>query len=681
MGKSAAVRGCFKRFTEKLARAVEEHPVVTTALLAFLETLVIEMASRHSLIRGLVFLFTHPLNFAAGMFIVLSTLSLAHLFKKRSFWLILFSGFWLLCGFVNAGMLFFRVTPFSPTDLTLIPSATAIFTIYLEVWQIVLLVLVLAAVISGLVLAYIHAVKHPVRLRMASVLIAGSVLLAVGAYSLTVVGHEESREKSFANIADAYSRYGFVYCFTTGAFDRGVSRPDFYSRSAVNWMVGNLKEEAQPELRPNILFVQLESFFDVSYLDDVEFTENPIPNFTRLRDAFSSGFLTVPSVGAGTANTEFEVLSGMSLDFLGLGEYPYKTTLRDQACETVVWDLKSLGYTGEAIHNNTGTFYDRDKVFAQLGFDSFTSIEYMDGVEFNPIGWCRDSILTGEILKALDSTPGQDFVFTITVQGHGKYQRGVDSEDMEDLDVTWAGEPDEQEALAYYMSQLSETDAFIGDLVSALSRRAEPTILVLYGDHLPSFSIGSDQLENGDIFQTEYVMWTNLRLPKRDEDLYAYQLYPRVLADLGMSPGLITRYHQQMRDSEDYEEGLNLLEYDMLAGDWYCYGGACPFTATDLRMGVKPVIIDSWRYEEDGQLLVYGENFTDYSVITLDGRQLETERPEPGVLTAFAPNLYASGKFKEGYRVLSVAQVSPSGPALSEAVGVLIQAPPEETDE
>ena len=680
MGKSAAVRGCFKRFTEKLARAVEEHPVITTVLLAFLETLVIEMASRHSLIRGLVFLFTHPLNFAAGMFIVLSTLSLAHFFKKRSFWLILFSGFWLLCGFVNAGMLFFRVTPFSPTDLTLIPSATAIFTIYLEVWQIVLLVLVLAAVIAGLVLAYIHAVKHPVRLRMASVLIAGSVLLAVGAYSLTVVGHEESREKSFANIADAYSRYGFVYCFTTGTFDRGVSRPDFYSRSAVNWMVGNLKEEAQPELRPNILFVQLESFFDVSYLDDVEFTENPIPNFTRLRDAFSSGFLTVPSVGAGTANTEFEVLSGMSLDFLGLGEYPYKTTLRDQACETVVWDLKSLGYTGEAIHNNTGTFYDRDKVFAQLGFDSFTSIEYMDGVEFNPIGWCRDSILTGEILKALDSTPGQDFVFTITVQGHGKYQRGVDSEDMEDLDVTWAGEPDEQEALAYYMSQLSETDAFIGDLVSALSRRAEPTILVLYGDHLPSFSIGSDQLENGDIFQTEYVMWTNLRLPKRDEDLYAYQLYPRVLADLGMSPGLISRYHQQMRDSEDYEEGLNLLEYDMLAGDWYCYGGACPFTATDLRMGVEPVVIDSWRYEDE-QLFVYGRGFTDYSVITLDGKRLETERPESGVLTASVPNLYASGKFKEGYRVLSVAQVSPSGPALSEAVGVLIQAPPEETDE
>ena len=195
MQKTAAPRGFFKRLTEKPARAVEEHPVIATAALAFIETLVIEMASRHSLIRGFVFLFTHPLNFAAGMFIVLSTLSLAHLFKKRSFWLILFSGFWLLCGFINAGMLFFRVTPFSPTDLTLIPSATAIFTIYLEVWHIVLLAVGLIALVTGLVLAYIHAAKHPVRLRMASVLIAGSVLLAVGSYSLTVVGHEESRER------------------------------------------------------------------------------------------------------------------------------------------------------------------------------------------------------------------------------------------------------------------------------------------------------------------------------------------------------------------------------------------------------------------------------------------------------------------------------------------------------
>ncbi len=676
MKASPGPREFWKNLQARSAAALEKHPVIYTVALSFAVTLLIEMASRHSPWKGIVFLFCHPLHFAAGMFIVLSTVSLAHLFKKRSFWMTLFAGLWLAAGSVNAVVLAFRVTPFGVVDVAVLPSVFTIFTVYLEIWQVILLFLLLAAAVTGLVFLYIHSVRRAVHWRLAAVLISASVLLAVGSYSLTVVGHEDTREETFANIADAYSTYGFVYCFTTGAFDQGVSRPDFYSRSAVNWLVGNLKEGEEPEVRPNILFVQLESFFDVGYLDDVEYEENPIPNFTHLRDTCSSGFLKVPSVGAGTANTEFEVLSGMSLDFLGLGEYPYNTILRDQTCETVVWDLKTLGYTGTAVHNNTAIFYGRNEVFSQLGFDSFIPIEYMDNVEYNPIGWCKDSVLTHEIVKALDATPGQDFVFTITVQGHGKYQRGVDSEDTEALNVTWATDPEEEDAFGYYMSQLSETDEFIGDLVRALSRRAEPTVLVLYGDHLPNFSIGSEQLRNGDIFETEYVIWSNMRLPERDEDLYAYQLYPRVLADLGMSPGLITRYHQQMRDTEDYKEGLNLLEYDMLNGDWYCAGGKPPYTATDLRMGVDRVVITGIAAGDTGLVHVYGDNFTDSSVIALDGENLDTVRVAPGELIApDAAALTDPDQFTDGGRTVTVRQVTADGLTLSESVGLVVLKP------
>ena len=45
----------------------------------------------------------------------------------------------------------------------------------------------------------------------------------------------------------------------------------------------------------------------------------------------------------------------------------------------------------------------------------------MQNVEQNPLDWAKDAVLTQEILKALDSTEGQDFVFAISVQGHGKY--------------------------------------------------------------------------------------------------------------------------------------------------------------------------------------------------------------------------------------------------------------------
>ncbi len=641
-----------------------EHPAKASIVLAFAVTFLIECASRHSIIRCVVFMFAHPVNFLTNFAIVTAIVSLSNLFKKRSFFLTLFAGLCLGMGIVNGIMLIFRVTPLGLIDIRLLSSVFSIMGVYLEVWQIVLIVAAVLAVIAGLVVLFLKSKKYPVNLRFAAILIVASTLSSLGLYSLTVVGHRQERQDTFANIADAYSQYGFVYCFFTGAVDTGIDMPDFYSKSAVNWLVGNLKPGEESSMRPNIVMVQLESFFDVAYLDDVHYDENPIPNFTRLKDQCSSGFLTVPSVGAGTANTEFEVLSGMSLDFFGMGEYPYKTILQEKPCETVVRDLSALGYTGTAIHNNTGTFYGRDKVFAQLGFDNFVPIEYMNGVEYNPIGWAKDAVLKDEIIKALDSTENQDFIFTITVQGHGKYQRGVDSEETENLNITWEDDPEDEEAFAYYLTQLKETDQFIGDLIDALDRRSEPTVVVLYGDHLPNFNIGTQQLENGDIFQTEYVIWSNFAAPELDEDLSAYQLSAKVLGDLGIDSGLLTKYHLQMRDSEDYLEGLQLLEYDMLYGEYYCAGGKNPYTATDLHMGVTPIRVTDTVYE-NGILTVRGQGFTPWSRVAIEDEGLETVFVDSETLTVDLDEPPEAGS------ALTVQQVSEAdGTVLSESVGL-----------
>ena len=79
--------------------------------------------------------------------------------------------------------------------------------------------------------------------------------------------------------------------------------------------------------KPNVIVVQLESFMDPSYVKELSFNMNPIPNFTKLKEECSSGFLTMPAIGAGTANSEFEVLSGFDVAYFGAGEYPYKTVL------------------------------------------------------------------------------------------------------------------------------------------------------------------------------------------------------------------------------------------------------------------------------------------------------------------------------------------------------------------
>lgn len=657
-------RNTYSILTEKLSAALEKHPIIFTLTLAFMIVLIVEIASRHSLMQGMKFIFTHPVYFLINLLIVLATLAIGIFFKKRVFFLSLVSACWIVLGIVNAVVLEFRTMPFGVSDIALLPSVFSIINIYMDFGQILVLATIIILILSILVFIFMKSRKYMPIYRTAAVFFAAAVIAAISSYSLTVVGHEEERDAAFANISDAYNQYGFVYCFSTGAFDRGIGKPYYYSKASVNWLMGSLKEGSMPTLLPNIIMIQLESFFDVSYLDDVSYKENPIPTFTYLKENFSSGFLTVPSVGAGTANTEFEILSGMSLDFFGMGEYPYNTILQEEACETIATNLKALGYTAHAIHNNTGTFYGRDKVLAQLGFDTFTPIEFMEHVEYNPIGWAKDYVLTEEIMKALNSTKGTNFIFAITVQGHGKYQRGIDSKDMEDLGITWEDSDTDDEAFTYYASQLRETDEFIGELVRTLSHRSEPTVLVLYGDHLPEFDIGAEQLENKDIFETEYVIWNNIGLPVENKDLSAYQLSAEVLKQLGIDSGILTKYHQQMTESEDYFDGLRLLEYDMLYGNFFCYGGENPYTASELQMGLEPITVSDAVWS-NGELKVDGKHFTQWSHIAIDGIVLDTVFVDSETLAADLQEPPEDGA------VITVRQDTASLVTLSESVGLI----------
>ena len=651
---------------DKVGKLFSKAPFIFTACTAVIVVLIVEMLSRHSVWQGFVFLFTHPVRYITNVMIVLATLSLSFLFKKRSFFVVLISVVWLAFGIVNFTILGYRPTPFGIIDIQLLPSVFTIINMYMDSWQIILLIVGAAAVIAGLAFLLMKVPSAKIVWKKTLIFIAVSFALASGLFLLVAsTGNYAESMDDNTDIAKAYRDYGFAYCFCTGVVDKGIDEPEEYSKENVDRVVDSLGDVSEPQLKPDIIMVQLESFFDVGYLDDVTYSENPTPVFTSLKEEYSTGFLTVPSVGAGTANTEFEVLSGMSLGFFGMGEYPYKTILKEQACETVATDLAQIGYASHAIHNNTGTFYDRNTVFAQLGFDTFTSIEYMQDVEYNPIGWAKDSVLTGEILAALDSTPGQDLVFTITVQGHGKYQRGEDTDEAEMEDTTWEEDPDDGRAFAFYISQLRETDQFIGELIDALEERGEPAVLVLYGDHLPNFSIGSEQLENGDVFETEYVIWDNLGLEKEDRDLHAYQLSSWVMERLGISQGILCRYHQQWdgSESDDYWYGLGLLEYDMLYGEFYCYGGTNPYTASNISMGVKPITIENIRVEEDG-VYITGNNFTEFSVVAFDSELQDTEYID-------GDTLFVEGEPPDDGMYVSVAQVTDRAIVLSESDGII----------
>ena len=223
----------------------------------------------------------------------------------------------------------------------------------------------------------------------------------------------------------------------------------------------------------------------------------------------------VPAVGAGTANTEFESITGMSLHYFGAGEYPYKTILKETTCESAAYDLKKLGYSTHAIHNNEANFYGRRTVFSRLGFDTFTSEEYMPDIsDTTPMGWVKDHILTDEIFKTMESTEGPDYVYTISVQGHGDYPTEPVLSDPE-IKVTGAESEEKNNAWEYYVNLVHAMDEFAGDLVRAVEERNEPTVLVFYGDHLPTMNLEAKDLKSRYLYNTNYVIWDNIGLREK----------------------------------------------------------------------------------------------------------------------------------------------------------------------
>ena len=332
----------------------------------------------------------------------------------------------------------------------------------------------------------------------------------------------------------------------------------------------------------------------------------------------------MPTVGAGTVNTEFEVLTGMSQHDFGVSEYPYKTVLKSKTSESICNDLAQIGYSSHAVHNNTATFYGRNKVFSNLGFDSFTSVEYMNNITLNPNGWAKDDVMVDEILKTLDDNKNKsDFTFGITVQSHGKYN-DVKTDSKDPVKV-YNAPTGKEESYEYYVNEINEVDQMIGKLVYALGKREKPTVLVLYGDHLPSLDLSNEDLEDGSLYETQYIIWNNYGLKEKDQDLKAYELYPEVLDQIGIHTGVITQFHQQAdRSSDTYQTDLKALEYDLLYGENYIYDGEVPFTASNLQMGTNPLKIADV-YQKDGQYIVRGDNFTPYCRVYFDGKELESQ--------------------------------------------------------
>lgn len=629
--------GKIKEKINILAEKPWVNSLSVTAAAAVILELFIETFARHSLIQSFAFMFTSPLVFIINTLVIFLTLSIASLFRRRVFVFSIFAVIWIALGLVNGVILLKRMTPFTINDLTMLEDGVSILTNYLTTVQIVLLAAGVVLAVAFFVILFIKGPKKKTKVRIKRNLTAFVIIAAVTAGSWVGGVRAGIVDSFFGNLAQGYADNGVVYSFITTWLNTGISKPKNYSEESIlsifrNGELENMDALAEKESRedhPNIVFVQLESFVDPDLIGCIETSEPAAPYFKSLVEKYSSGYFIVPAVGAGTANTEFEAITGMSAKFFGPGEYPYKSVLRDTTMESIPFDLGRIGYSTHAIHNHRAVFYNRNEVFANLGFDDFDALEYMNDVEKTPKNWAKDNVLIGEIMEALTSTDTKDYVYTISVEGHGKYPTEQMIKNPE-IEVTEAPGEEQKWQYEYYVNMVHSMDNFVKNLTAELEKFDEDVVLVMYGDHLPALDMKAEDMKSGSLYATQYVIWSNFDMEKEDRDVHAYQIGSYVLDRLGIHSGTLVAYNQNYYNDDDYRKNLKALGYDMLYGKHYIYGGT-EWNASDLKMGLRDIRIDKI-VKIGSRYYIKGRNFTQYSYVTLDGEKLDTTFLSPTLL-------------------------------------------------
>ncbi len=474
-----------------------------------------------------------------------------------------------------------------------------------------------------------------------------------------------------------YHVNGFLLGFATNIKWLDVKKPEGYGEQKIYEikraiMHSSAASHQRSDIIPDIIVIQSEAFWDVTRLPNVRFSEDPLPFFHSLQKKYTSGNLLVPVVGGATANTEFQVLTGMTDRFLPPGAIVYNHYIRNPM-DTIVSALKRNGYKAIAIHSYWNWFYKRDQVYRNFGFDRFVSAEYFS----NPSrkgSYIADQEVTNKIIDALRSDESPKFLFAVTMQNHGPYP--VTGDYKANIKVKGEIGEETREMIERYADNLYDADNALRSLISEIERENRPAVVIFYGDHLPY--LGADNLaykEAGylsglndaeDYLKMHYapfVIWDNIGLKKETLDIGANFLLPYVLDRLDLKGNIITDCINQLRlkgiraipkSTYDDEFGLDEssledlkhLQYDMMFGNGYVYDGDVPKASESYFLGLEEMVIE-WAEitkSEDGNVLcVKGKNFTQYCRINVNGENVETNFIDEETLAGHLPDKFGSG--------------------------------------
>ncbi len=409
-----------------------------------------------------------------------------------------------------------------------------------------------------------------------------------------------------------YQTYGFLPSFIAVAQDLPIPEPEGYDDETAADIQADLvaaydatlgatperiaAEQQFAQVQPTIIAVMNESFSDLSLyqgLLDAGYTGPAFYN--SLGDTLQRGTLMTSVNGGGTANSEFEFLTGDSIAFIGNGKYPYQLyNLSDIEC--LPRQLEELGYRARAMHPQAPTNWNRALSYKQMGFEEFYSMEDFEGEPQYHAG-VTDRATYDKILELLAEDDGPQFILDITMQNHSGYDAGtVPAEELTSYAPAGVTDGELLTQLNTYLTCINASDRDLAYFVDQLRQLDRPVVLVFFGDHQPNMTTSlNDALYPGEdelthqwrLFQSTYFIWANYDVAGNDQvsaqsEIGASALAAQALHAIGAP---LTDYQKALLASRSQIVSLSANGYRGADGVCYTLDAEGPYRSLvdDLR--------------------------------------------------------------------------------------------------
>ncbi|WP_213523211.1 LTA synthase family protein [Paenibacillus sp. J31TS4] len=480
-----------------------------------------------------------------------------------------------------------------------------------------------------------------------------------------------------------------------------IKEPEGYSKETIQQLIDGIqrKNVADNGVKPNVIVMLSEAFWDPTQIKSIKFDKDPLEYLHSLQKDFTHGTLLSPQFGGGTANVEYEVLSGHSNRFLPQGSLAYIQYVNHRV-DSLAGILGRQNYHTAAVNPLDNWFFDSNKVYRNFGFSKFISSEFFPSTPDSM--FIPDTEVSKIIISEAEKSQGPDFIFANTMENHWPYYAGKFPENefkVESLDGSLS--TDTKAMLETLAQGVHNAEKSLKLMIDHFSTTKEPTIIVFFGDHLPL--LGNDYqayretkfLQDNDpdvlnkLYSTPFLIWNNYLPKEQKEELHMSPsfLSPYVLNMANLKGTYYTDYLFDLYKKipvippENYLAGMNiadsdlrtykLLQHDSMFGEQYGYSGiGGDIIDHAFVLGFGPIEVNGVEETQtvtaaagagvgsgERTLAVKGNNFVPKSVVYLNGKPLPTTYYDEHTLHAILPKDAKPGKQRIDVRVLDSKKI------------------------